>query len=63
MLHTGVGAISTNDVLLASASKAIIVGFNVRPERNATELAEKEQVEIRLYTVIYELIDELQARR
>jgi translation initiation factor IF-2 len=59
VLHSGVGAISTNDVLLASASKAIIVGFNIRPERNAAELAEKEQVEIRLYTVIYELIDDL----
>jgi len=59
VLHSGVGAVTTNDVLLASASKAIIVGFNVRPERNATELAEKEQVEIRLYTVIYELLDEL----
>jgi len=59
VLHSGVGAISTNDVLLASASKAIIVGFNVRPERNAAELAEKEEVEIRLHTVIYELLDEL----
>jgi translation initiation factor IF-2 len=59
VLHSGVGAISTNDVLLASASKAIIVGFNVRPERNATELAEKEAVEIRMYTVIYELLDDL----
>jgi len=59
VLHSGVGAISTNDVLLASASKAIIVGFSVRPERNASELAEKEQVEVRLYTVIYELLDEL----
>ncbi len=59
VLHSGVGAISTNDVLLASASEAIIVGFNVRPERNAVELAEKEQVEIRLYTVIYELLDDL----
>jgi translation initiation factor IF-2 len=59
VLHSGVGAISTNDVLLASASKAIIVGFNVRPERNAVELAEKEQVEIRLHTIIYELLDEL----
>ena len=59
VLHSGVGAISTNDVLLASASKAIIVGFNIRPERNAVELAEKEQVEIRLYTVIYELLDDL----
>ena len=59
VLHTGVGAISTNDVLLASASKAIVIGFNVRPERSAVELAEKEEVEIRLHTVIYELIDEL----
>src|SRR5258708_5598375 len=59
VIHAGVGAISTNDVLLASASKAVIVGFNVRPERSATELAEKEQVDIRLHTVIYELLDEL----
>jgi translation initiation factor IF-2 len=59
VLHSGVGAISTNDVLLASASKAIIIGFNVRPERSAAELAEKEEVDIRLHTIIYELIDEL----
>jgi translation initiation factor IF-2 len=59
VLHAGVGAISTNDVLLASASKAIIVGFNVRPERSAVDLAEKEEIEIRLHTVIYELLDEL----
>ena len=59
VLHSGVGAISTNDVLLASASKAIIVGFNVRPERLASELAEKEAVDVRLHTVIYELLDEL----
>ena len=59
VLHTGIGAISTNDVLLASASKAIVIGFNVRPERAAVDLAEKEEVEIRLHTVIYELIDEL----
>ncbi|HEX5716949.1 MAG TPA: translation initiation factor IF-2, partial [Thermoanaerobaculia bacterium] len=59
VLHAGVGAISTNDVLLASASKAIIIGFNVRPERSAVELAEKEEIDIRLHTVIYELIDEL----
>jgi translation initiation factor IF-2 len=59
VLHAGVGAISTNDVLLASASKAVIVGFNVRPERAATDLAEKEGVDIRLHTVIYELMDEL----
>ncbi|HVT57424.1 MAG TPA: translation initiation factor IF-2 [Thermoanaerobaculia bacterium] len=59
VIHAGVGAISTNDVLLASASKAVVVGFNVRPERSASELAEKEEVDIRLHTVIYELIDEL----
>ena len=59
VLHAGVGAISTNDVLLASASEALIVGFNVRPERTAVDLAEKEEVEIRLHTVIYELLDEL----
>ena len=60
VIHSGVGAISTNDVLLASASRAIVLGFNVRPERAAAELAEKEEVEIRLHTVIYELTDELQ---
>ncbi len=59
VLHSGVGAISTNDVLLASASKAVVIGFNVRPESSAVDLAEKEEVEIRLHTVIYELIDEL----
>ena len=61
VIHTSVGAISTNDVLLASASNAIIVGFNVRPERNASQLAEKEEVDIRLHTVIYELLDEIKA--
>jgi len=59
VIHAGVGAVSTNDVLLASASEAIIVGFNVRPERNAATLAEKEQVDVRLHTVIYELSDEV----
>jgi translation initiation factor IF-2 len=59
VIHTSVGAISTNDVLLASASDAIVVGFNVRPERNAQELAEKEGVEFRLHTIIYVLIDEI----
>jgi translation initiation factor IF-2 len=59
VLHSSVGAISTNDVLLAAASHAIVVGFSIRPEKNAAELAEKEQVEIRLYTVIYELLDDL----
>jgi translation initiation factor IF-2 len=59
VIHAAVGAITTNDVLLASASDAVVVGFNVRPERNASELAEKEDVDIRLHTVIYELADEL----
>ena len=59
VLHASVGAISTNDVLLASASNAIVVGFSVRPERSAADLAEKEGVEIRLHTIIYELIDEM----
>ena len=61
VIHASVGAISTNDVLLATASDAIIVGFNVRPERNATELAEKEGVDIRLHTIIYNLVDEIKA--
>ena len=61
VIQSAVGAISTNDVILASASEAIIVGFNVRPERNAASLAEREEVEIRLHTVIYELADELKA--
>ena len=59
VLRAGVGAINESDVLLASASNAIIVGFNVRPERNATALAEQEKVDIRLHTIIYELSDEL----
>jgi len=61
VIHSSVGAISTNDVLLATASEAIIVGFSVRPERNAAELAEKEGVDVRLYTVIYNLVDEIKA--
>ena len=59
VLHSGVGAITETDVLLASASNAIIVGFNVRPERNAQALAEQEKVDIRLHTIIYELADEM----
>ena len=53
------GAITETDVLLASASNAIIVGFNVRPERNAQAVAEQEKVDIRLHTIIYELADEI----
>lgn len=59
VLHAGVGAITISDVLLASASNSIIIGFNVRPERKATELAQQESVEIRLHTVIYEVVDEI----
>jgi translation initiation factor IF-2 len=59
VIHAAVGAITTNDVLLASASDAIVIGFNVRPERNALDVAEKEEVDIRLHTVIYEITDEL----
>ena len=61
VLHASVGAISTNDILLASASDAIVVGFSVRPERNAADLADKEGVEMRMYTVIYNLVDEMKA--
>ncbi len=59
VISTGIGGISTNDVLLASASNAVVLGFNVRPERNARDLADKEEVDLRLHTVIYELVDEL----
>ncbi len=61
LLHAGVGAININDVLLASASGAIIVGFNVRPEKKAEVEAEKDGVEIRLHTVIYHVTDEIKA--
>ena len=59
LLHVGVGAININDVLLASASGAIIVGFNVRPEKKAESEADKMGVEIRLHTVIYNVTDEI----
>jgi translation initiation factor IF-2 len=59
VLRSGVGAITESDVLLASASNAIIIGFNVRPERKAQELAEQENVDIRLHSIIYELQDEI----
>jgi translation initiation factor IF-2 len=59
LIYTGVGAITVSDVLLASASNSIIVGFNVRPERKAVDLAAQEQVDIRLHTIIYELMDEM----
>lgn len=59
VVHKGVGAISEGDVLLASASNAILIGFNVRPERKAAEMAKAEGVEIALFTVIYDLTDRL----
>ncbi|MGH7369928.1 MAG: translation initiation factor IF-2, partial [Candidatus Methylomirabilaceae bacterium] len=59
VIHNSVGAITETDVMLASASNAVIVGFNVRPETKAQKLAEQEKVEVRLYTVIYEAINEI----
>jgi translation initiation factor IF-2 len=59
IIHSGVGAINESDVLLASASNAIIIGFNVRPDRNAESLAEREEVDIRHHTVIYNVTDEM----
>jgi translation initiation factor IF-2 len=59
VLHSSVGAITETDVLLASASNAVVIGFNVRPERNAAQLAERDKVDVRLHTIIYELIDEM----
>ena len=59
VIHSGVGAVTETDVLLASASNAVIIGFNVRPDRNAAQLADQEKVDIRLHTIIYELSDEL----
>jgi translation initiation factor IF-2 len=60
VLRSGVGAITEDDVLLASASDALIIGFNVRPERSAQATAEQQKVDIRLHSIIYELIDEVQ---
>jgi translation initiation factor IF-2 len=59
VLHSSVGAITETDVLLAAASSAIIIGFNVRPQREATELANREKVDIRLHTIIYNVVDEI----
>jgi translation initiation factor IF-2 len=61
VIHTGVGGISESDVLLASASGAIIIGFHVRPNINARKLAEKNKVDIRLYNVIYDAINEVKS--
>jgi len=59
LLHSAVGAINENDVLLASASNAIVVGFNVKPVRSAEELAARENVDIRFYNIIYTVADEI----
>ena len=59
VLHSGVGAITESDILLASASNAVVIGFNVRPERKAQELADRETVDVRLHSIIYELQDEM----
>ncbi|MBA4494372.1 translation initiation factor IF-2 [Paenactinomyces guangxiensis] len=61
IIHTGVGAITEYDVILASASNAIIVGFNVRPEPNARAVADQEKVDIRLHRIIYKAIEEIEA--
>ena len=60
IIHSSVGAVTETDVLLASASGAVIIAFNVRPDRKAAELAQQEKVDIRTHTVIYELTEELQ---
>jgi translation initiation factor IF-2 len=59
VIHAGVGAVTETDVLLASASNAVVVGFNVRPERKATDLAQLEKVDIRLHTIIYDVTEEI----
>lgn len=59
MIHGGVGAITESDIMLASASEAIVIGFNVRPEPQAARKAEDEDVDVRLYRVIYDAIDDV----
>jgi translation initiation factor IF-2 len=59
VLHTGVGGISESDITLASASDAIVLGFNVRPETKASSMAESERVDIRLYSIIYDAVDDI----
>ncbi len=61
IIHKSVGAISESDVLLASASNAIIIGFQVRPSASARKLADTEQIDIRLYSIIYNAINEIKA--
>jgi translation initiation factor IF-2 len=59
VIRSGAGAITESDVLLAAASNAVVIGFNVRPERKAAEIAERDDVEVRLYTVIYDAVEEM----
>jgi translation initiation factor IF-2 len=61
IVHTGIGGITESDINLASASKLIIIGFNVRPQGKAAALAETEKVQVRLYNIIYEAVDEMKA--
>ena len=61
IIHTGVGAITESDIILASASNAIVIGFNVRPDVNAKRTAELENVDIRLHRIIYKVIEEIEA--
>ena len=60
VIHGGVGAITESDVSLASASNAIIIGFNIRPDNTAKEVAERENVDVRLYRVIYDAIEDIE---
>ena len=59
IIRSGAGAITEGDVLLAAASNAVVIGFNVRPERKAAETAERDKVEVRLYTVIYDAVEDM----
>jgi len=59
VIHTGVGAVSETDIMLASASNAIVIGFNVRPDPKAASIAENEEVDVRFYTVIYDAINDV----
>jgi translation initiation factor IF-2 len=59
IIRQGVGAITEGDVLLAAASNAVVIGFNVRPERKAAEIAERDEVEMRLYTIIYDVAEDM----
>ncbi|WP_096269849.1 translation initiation factor IF-2 [Paucisalibacillus globulus] len=61
IIHTGVGAITESDIILASASNAVVIGFNVRPDSNAKHTAESEKVDVRLHRVIYKAIEEIEA--